>query len=116
LINIYENNHGLLERNALGLKKTILVRIAAQYRIGHLLGILKRKLANNKNVKGFRIKAVGRYQKKLRNRKIEVNYGRIRLSNINTPLSYLNFIIIYKFGTCGIKINLLRNSYNYEIF
>jgi hypothetical protein len=80
------------------------------------LGILKRKLANNKKVKGFRIKAVGRYQKKLRNKKIEVNYGRIRLSNINTPLSYINFIIIYKFGTCGIKINLLRDSYNYEIF
>jgi hypothetical protein len=115
VINIYEQNHGILERNALGLKKTILVRIAAQYRIGHLIGILKRKLENNKNVKGFRIRALGRYQKKLRNRKIEVNYGRIRISNINTPISYINFIIIYKFGTCGIKINLLRNSYNYEI-
>jgi hypothetical protein len=78
--------------------------------------MLKKKLSINKNVKGFNIRVVGRYQKKLRNRKIEISYGRIRPSNINTPISYINFIIIYKFGTCGIKISYLRNSYYYEIF
>lgn len=116
IINVFEHSHGLLERNTLGLKKTMLVRIAAEYKIGHLVGILKRKLQDKKTVKGLRIRVVGRYQKKLRNRKIAISYGRIKPNNINVPISYINFIIIYRFGTCGIKITYLRDSYNCEFF
>jgi hypothetical protein len=114
-INLVDRKHNSLEGNAFGLKKTTLVRIAANYRIGHFLGILKKNLEKGKFVKGFKLRAVGRYQKKLRNRKIEINSGKLGYSNINSPISYINFVIVYRFGTCGIKINILRDYFNYEI-
>ena len=115
IINLVDRKHNSLEGNAFGLKKTTLVRIAANYKIGHFLSILKRNLEKGKFVKGFKLRAVGRYQKKLRNRKIEMNSGKLGYSNINSPISYINFVIVYRFGICGIKINILRSYYNYEI-
>jgi hypothetical protein len=115
VINLLDRKHNSLEGNAFGLKKTTLVRIAANYKIGHFLGILKKVLDKGKYVKGFKLRAVGRYQKKLRNRKIEINSGKLAYSNINSPISYINFVIVYRFGICGIKINILRDYFNYEI-
>ena len=51
--------------------------------------------------------------KKLRNRIIKLRYEKIKPSNINTPIIYINFLIIYKFGSCGVKLNILRR-YKYN--
>lgn len=63
----------------------------------------------------MKICLAGRYMKRLRNRKIRLDFGSFKPSNINTPISHTNFIILLKQGICGIRFTLLLKTKLNEI-
>jgi hypothetical protein len=63
----------------------------------------------------MKICLAGRYMKRLRNRKIRLDYGSFKPSNMNTPISHTNFIILLKQGICGIRFTLLYRTKLNEI-
>jgi hypothetical protein len=45
-----------------------------------------------------------------------MRYGVTAPSNMNTPISYVQFVILNRFGLCGVKISLLREKELLEIY
>lgn len=98
------------------LSKFIKMRILQKYRVLHIIGLLFNNLLKQSSIVGINIGVFGRYQKKLRNRKVWKMKGMISPSNINSPISYKNFIILLRYGICGVKFYLLMKVYKNEIF
>lgn len=98
------------------LKELIKMRIRQHYRISHFMGLLFRRLCNTKTVVGVKMGFYGRYQRRLRNRKRWFSRGKLSTSNINAPISYHNFVLILKYGICGIKIYLVVKTRMNELF
>ena len=93
------------------LYKLILWRLKVGYKIEHYAYLLHNKLKNEKGIIGFKIGYAGRYKKKLRNKKFIKQFGAISPSNINSPVSYNQFILIMRYGVCGVKMSYVRKAY-----
>ena len=93
------------------LYKLILWRLRVGYKIEHYAYLLHNKLKNERGIIGFKIGYAGRYKKKLRNKKFIKQFGAISPSNINSPLSYNQFILIMRYGVCGVKMSYVRKVY-----
>jgi hypothetical protein len=77
---------------------------------------LFKQLKKKKSIVGLKIGFFGRYEKRLRNKKVWRDIGVIAPTNINTPLSSQNFALLLKQGLCGVKMFILFKTYQNEIF
>ena len=98
------------------LSNFIKMRVFQKYKVLHIVNLLFNNLLKKKGIIGIEIGLFGRYQKKLRNRKVWKMKGMISPSNINSPISYKNFVVLLRFGICGVKLYLLMKVYKNEIF
>jgi len=98
------------------LSNFIKMRVFQKYKVLHIVNLLFNNLLKKNGIIGIEIGLFGRYQKKLRNRKVWKMKGMISPSNINSPISYKNFVVLLRFGICGVKLYLLMKVYKNEIF
>jgi len=94
----------------------IKMRVFQKYKVLHIVNLLFNNLIKKKSIVGIEMGLFGRYQKKLRNRKVWKLKGIISPSNINSPISYKNFVVLLRYGICGVKLYLLTKVYKNEIF
>jgi hypothetical protein len=86
------------------------------FRIKHIMNIIKKDLIFDVSILGFKLGFFGRYQKRLRNKDFKKIKGSLAPSNINSLVSYSNFIILLKQGITGIEINIIKKMKKNAIF
>ncbi len=105
------NIHNKLNNSTDTIKNLIIRRVGLGYKIDHYINLLYNKLRNEADIIGLKVIYSGRYKKKLRNKKYTRTLGRIAPANINSPISHNQFIIILRYGICGLKISFVKKLY-----
>lgn len=85
-------------------------------KVAHIVKKIFRKTKKKIFILGLKIGFFGRYEKKLRNKKVWQMRGSLSPSNINSVLSYRTFSVLLKQGLCGLKISFLNKMNKNEIF
>lgn len=116
LFNFFQKTNRL--SNSESIKKFIRFTIKSNNRnkVSQTVKKVFRKLRKKYQILGIKIGFFGRYEKKLRNKKVWQIRGSLSPSNINTPITYKSFCILLKQGLCGVKISFLNKIKKNEIF
>ena len=112
-INIFNRNH--IKSSSKSIMRLLAYKLQKGYKIEHFVRLLVNNIYNDSDIIGFKLVFKGRYQKKLRNKKQSIHFGPIAPSNINTPISYEQGVVIMRYGVCGVKLYLLQKVYINEI-
>lgn len=99
------------------LKRFIKLEIHTKgYKVKHIINVIRKDLAADVSILGFKLGFFGRYQKKLRNKDFYRVNGSLAPSNLNSTVSYENFVVLLKQGICGIELSIMKKMKYNAIF
>lgn len=115
VFNFFQKNVFFLNANAL--KTMVQFGVTrSRNKVAHIVKKIFRKTKKKIFILGLKIGFFGRYEKKLRNKKVWQIRGSLSPSNINSVLSHKTFSVLLKQGLCGLKISFLNKMNKNEIF
>lgn len=86
------------------------------YRVNHIINLIRKDLIMDVSILGFKLGYFGRYQKRLRNKDFYKIRGALSPSNINSVVSYENFVVLLRQGIAGIELSIIKKMKKNEIF
>lgn len=86
------------------------------YRVNHIINLIRKDLIMDVSILGFKLGYFGRYQKRLRNKDFYKIRGSLAPSNINSVVSYENFVVLLRQGIAGIELSIIKKMKKNEIF